>query len=69
MKMEKGLIYITTIIILMVLNIYIAYRAISSNVIKEELVWLFFMIIIAILIKYIGNHIEKRAKRENMRFS
>lgn len=66
MKIEKGMVYISAIIILMAMGVYIAYRAIFSNVIQEALVGLFLMVIIAILIKYIGNCVEKELEKKDI---
>ena len=58
MEIEKGLLYIIITIILMVTGTYVTYRTIFSNVIQEQLVLLFSMIIIAILILYIRNRVK-----------
>ena len=63
MEIEKGLLYIIITIILMVTGTYVTYRTIFSNVIQEQLVLLFSMIIIAILILYIRNRVKMELEK------
>lgn len=62
MKIEKGLTYISIIIILITINIFLAYKIILSDMAREQLIWLFFMVINTTLMVYIRKLVEREIR-------
>lgn len=64
MRIEKGLAYISMVTILIIINIYVAGKIIFSDMIREQLIGLFFMITSTMMIIYIRKCAERELREK-----